>query len=61
MVVDQFKELPNLFGTNGLLSRSQGPVAGLFPEPGKSNPLYHILGGNLSLKVISSSSPTSKV
>jgi len=57
-----FKELPTIYGTKGLLTCSQGPVTGLLPDSGEPNPTNHILGGNLSLKTIpSTSSPTLKV
>ena len=57
-----FKELPTIYGTKGLLPCSHGPVTGLLPESGEPNPTNHILGGNLSLKTIpSTSSPTLKV
>ena len=56
-----FKEFPTLYGTKRLLPCSQGPVTGLLPESGEPSPLYNILGGNLSLKTIPSSSPTLKV
>jgi hypothetical protein len=56
---EMFKEFPTLYGTKGWLPCSQGPVTGLLPESGEPNPLYHILGGNLSLKIIPSSNSRS--
>jgi hypothetical protein len=55
-----FKEFPTLYGTKGLLPCSQRPVTGLHPVSGELNPLYHVLGGNLSLKTIPSSSSSSQ-